>query len=158
MLPLGNGSQSPKTRERAPRRYSHSSRASFFGSSTTTRDEQPATHSRGRGRFRFQMMMSLLLSPARRGPFDGGGPVRGELAAHNASMAPRVSKGLVVPAGPEHHSMRQSSRKRTRCKAYCISTSTTSSATRQTTHRERNPGTRTRAELKQCCAGFVEAL
>ena len=25
--------------------------------------------------------------------------------------------------------------------------------TRQTTQRERNPGTRTRAELKQCCAG-----
>ena len=30
------------------------------------------------------MMMSLLLSPARRGPFGGGGPVRGELAAHKA--------------------------------------------------------------------------
>ena len=41
---------------------------------------------------------------------------------------------------------------------HCISTASTSSATRQTTHRERNPGTRTRAELKQCCASFVEAL
>ena len=33
----------------------------------------------------------------------------------------------------------------------------TSSTTRQTAQRERNPGTRTRAEPKQCCAGNIMA-
>ena len=38
-----------------------------------------------------------------------------------------------------------------------LSLCATSSTTRQTAQRERNHGTRTRAELKQCCAGNIMA-